>query len=199
MYKKKAHGYVIKHDEKEDAKTILERILDLFLDENVHFLNWVAIQDEKLCVDCAKMSGKVYDRDELIFPFPPLHLFCRCSIQPITTVEAGKVTNLGIAGADWWLKNEKKLPDYYITYEQALELGYIPNEGNLDIVTPDRVLTRGQFDNRNGHLPEKPDRIWYEADINYEGGYRNNERIVYSNDGLLFVTLDHYKTYIEII
>ncbi len=107
MYKKKAHGYVIKHDEKEDAKTILERILDLFLDENVHFLNWVAIQDEKLCVDCAKMSGKVYDRDELIFPFPPLHLFCRCSIQPITTVEAGKVTNLGIAGADWWLKNEK--------------------------------------------------------------------------------------------
>lgn len=51
----------------------------------------------------------------------------------------------------------------------------------------------------NGHLPEKSGRIWYEADINYKWGYRGNDRIPYSNDGLIFVTYDHYKTFIEIV
>ena len=55
------------------------------------------------------------------------------------------------------------------------------------------------YDNDNGHLPDAPGRIWYEADINYFGGKRTKERIVYSNDGLIFVTYDHYYTFIEII
>lgn len=48
------------------------------------------------------------------------------------------------------------------------------------------------------HLPTAPNRIWYEADINYEFGYRVTERILFSNDGLIFVTYDHYATFIEI-
>ena len=44
-----------------------------------------------------------------------------------------------------------------------------------------------------------PDRIWYEADINYKSGYRDSKRILWSNDGLIFVTYDHYRTYCEII
>ena len=51
----------------------------------------------------------------------------------------------------------------------------------------------------NGHLPEAPGREWYEADMDYAGGFRGDCRILYSNDGLLFVTYDHYVTYIEII
>jgi len=42
-------------------------------------------------------------------------------------------------------------------------------------------------------------RIWYEADIDYQRGYRGLSRIVYSNDGLIFVTYDHYRTFIEIV
>ena len=38
-----------------------------------------------------------------------------------------------------------------------------------------------------------------EADINYKRGKRNSERIVFSNDGLVFVTYDHYETFYEII
>ena len=41
-------------------------------------------------------------------------------------------------------------------------------------------------------------RIWYEADINYESGYRNDARILYSNDGLIFASYDHYTTFYEI-
>ena len=40
--------------------------------------------------------------------------------------------------------------------------------------------------------------IWYEADINYTGGIRNSSRILYSNDGLVFVTYDHYFTFNQI-
>ncbi|MBR6509972.1 MAG: hypothetical protein IKT38_05145 [Clostridia bacterium] len=35
--------------------------------------------------------------------------------------------------------------------------------------------------------------------MNYKGGYRNSQRVIYSNDGLVFVTYDHYKTFFEII
>lgn len=48
-------------------------------------------------------------------------------------------------------------------------------------------------------MPEKNGRIWYEADINYSRGFRNGMRIVFSDDGLVFVTYDHYQTFYEII
>lgn len=60
------------------------------------------------------------------------------------------------------------------------------------------MLFKGFYENRDGHLPSAPGRIWYEADINYEVGYRGTERILFSNDGLIFVTYDHYHTFVEI-
>ena len=53
--------------------------------------------------------------------------------------------------------------------------------------------------NRREALPAEPGRIWYEADINYSGGFRGAERILYSNDGLLFASYDHYETFVELI
>ena len=47
-------------------------------------------------------------------------------------------------------------------------------------------------------IPDKKGRIWYEADVDYESGHRNTKRIVFSNDGLIFITYDHYQTFIEI-
>lgn len=61
------------------------------------------------------------------------------------------------------------------------------------------MLFGGIHENRNGRLPSAPARIWYEADINYTKGWRGTERVVFSNDGLIFVTYDHYLTFIEII
>lgn len=60
------------------------------------------------------------------------------------------------------------------------------------------MIFGGIFSNYNGHLPDDPGRIWYEADINYIEGKRNSERILFSNDGLIFVTYDHYKTFCEV-
>ena len=54
------------------------------------------------------------------------------------------------------------------------------------------------YRNRNHKLPEADGRIWHEADFDYVSGYRNNCRLLYSNDGLLFATYDHYITFYEI-
>ena len=61
------------------------------------------------------------------------------------------------------------------------------------------MIDGGEYENKNGHLPSAPGRKWYEADINYYERHRNNHRIVWSNDGLIFVTYDHYHTFYEII
>ena len=52
--------------------------------------------------------------------------------------------------------------------------------------------------NSNGHLPSATGRVWYEADINYYQGKRNTQRLLWSDDGLIFVTYDHYQTFIEV-
>ena len=112
---------------------------------------------------------------------------------------AGNATKEGKGGADWWLKHYDELPDYYITKTEAKQLGCIRYKGNLDKVAPGKMLTKGIYRNEDGHLPDTAGRIWYEADINYEKGYRSNDRILFSNDGLIFVTYDHYKTFVEIV
>ncbi|MBE6718969.1 MAG: hypothetical protein E7574_06925 [Ruminococcaceae bacterium] len=55
------------------------------------------------------------------------------------------------------------------------------------------------YRNDNSRLPQEDGRIWYEADLEYESGYRSTDRIVYSSDGLVFLTYDHYKTFYEVI
>lgn len=92
-----------------------------------------------------------------------------------------------------------QLPECYITKEEAITLGWVSVLGNLNDVAPNMMIGGNVYENRNGHLPEAEGRIWYEADINYTDGFRTRHRILYSNDGLVFVTYDHYKTFIEII
>ena len=55
-----------------------------------------------------------------------------------------------------------------------------------------------EFLNDKEKLPRAPGRTWYEADIDYMYGKRNLKRILYSNDGLVFVSEDHYQTFYEI-
>ena len=54
-----------------------------------------------------------------------------------------------------------------------------------------------RFGNYEGLLPKAKGRQYYEADCNYKGKKRNAERIVYSNDGLVYYTNDHYETFTQ--
>ncbi len=91
-----------------------------------------------------------------------------------------------------------KLPPNFITKKAASELGWESEKGNLWEVTDKMSIGGDKFGNREGLLPKKEDRIYYECDVNYEGGYRGAERIVFSNDGLIFYTDDHYKSFTQL-
>lgn len=97
-----------------------------------------------------------------------------------------------------YVKEHKKLPDNYINKDQAEALGWVNRDGNLHKAAPGKSIGGDIFENRKKQLPDAPGRTWYEADINYVSGYRGNDRIVYSSDGLVYKTSDHYKTFTEI-
>ena len=148
------------------------------------------------CVNCLSRQNKIYEvRTE---PNIPEHDRCVCFLTALDSVGVGQATKQGINGADFYLKNYGRLPDYYITKEEAKRLGWKSIKGNLDQVAPGKMIGGNIYYNKPPYLPEKEGRIWYECDIDYQGGYRNNYRLVYSNDGLIFRTDSHYLKFIAV-
>lgn len=87
------------------------------------------------------------------------------------------------------------LPPNYITKAEAQKLGWDNSKGNLWQVTDKKSIGGDRFGNLEGLLPKAKGRQYYECDIDYHGGYRGAKRIIYSNDGLIFYTDNHYKTF----
>ena len=87
------------------------------------------------------------------------------------------------------------LPSNFITKKEAKKLGWVSNEGNLDEVAPGMSIGGDYFGNYEGLLPEADGREYYECDIDFDGTYRNAKRIVFSNDGLIYYTEDHYESF----
>ncbi len=163
-----------------------------------NYKHWVSVEDWKRCIECANNHGKIWLIAEIPDPEPPIHLNCRCSIEAMQAIAAGTATIYGASGADWMLMFKKNLPDYYISKEEALLKGWKPGKWPSNFV-PGKTITAGIYKNLDGHLPQATGRVWYEADINYKTGRRNEQRILWSNDGLIFVTYDRYETFYEII
>lgn len=166
---------------------------------SANWKHWVAQLDMYACKHCKKMHGQVYSASEILFDGPPVHERCRCVIEALMAVTAGYATRNGFEGADYWLQKYNVLPDKYNGKKEPKELGWVSVLGNLDDIAPGMMIGGDIYRNRSGHLPQAEERIWYEADINYTGGYRSRHRILYSNDGLIFVTYDHYETFVEIV
>ena len=175
-------------------------LLDVYIPPtnlSTRWKNWKATIDFKTCLECISRHGKIYSTDEKPDKEPPIHWCCRCVIEPMQSVVAGSGTKNSQNGADWRLKHYGTLPEYYITYAQIYALGWRFGKSPAKYA-PGQMITMGIYLNKDGHLPDAPGRIWYEADINYYNGKRNAHRILWSNDGLIFVTYDHYQTFMEI-
>lgn len=87
----------------------------------------------------------------------------------------------------------KKLPPNYITKSEANKIGWSVKDRK------ELVIGGDEFGNREGILPDKEGRQYYEADIS--AGYTTHRgplRLVYSNDGLIFYTEDHYESYLQL-
>lgn len=91
-----------------------------------------------------------------------------------------------------------KLPSNFITKKEAEQLGWVSSKGNLWDVTDEMSIGGDKFGNYEGLLPKAKGRQWYECDVNYQGGRRGKERIVYSNDGLIYYTNDHYESFTQL-
>ena len=86
------------------------------------------------------------------------------------------------------------LPQNFITKKEAQSLGW--NGGGLEPYAPGKCIGGDRFGNREGQLPKAKGRTWRECDINTLGKRsRGPERLVYSNDGLIYYTPDHYETF----
>lgn len=94
-----------------------------------------------------------------------------------------------------YLHTYGKLPPNFISKTKARKAGWDPQKGNLNEVCPGKSIGGSVFYNDDHALPDAPGRTWHECDVNYQGGHRGPERIVYSTDGLVYYTPDHYKTF----
>ncbi len=198
MYVKKAFGYVLPP---EHASAFVKGRLDTYSPPTTvskKWKHWVAKLDLKTCLACRNLHGKIYDRNDTPLEELPLHPNCRCAVKAMQAVVAGNATKDGENGADWWISDSGLLPDYYISKKEISRLGWKWGKSPVKFA-PGKMVTGGIYSNRNRHLPHAPGRIWWEADINYYSGRRNMHRLLWSNDGLLFVTYDHYETFLEII
>lgn len=97
-----------------------------------------------------------------------------------------------------YLHTYGKLPKNFISKKDAEEQGFRFGEGDFGEAFPGMSVGGSRFGNYEGQLPEKSGRRYYECDIDYQGGRRNAKRIVYSNDGLIFYTDDHYKSFTQL-
>ena len=103
---------------------------------------------------------------------------------------------------EYWTKDEVALyihlfghlPKNYITKGAAQDLGW--TGGSLEPYAPGCSIGGGYFGNYEGLLPAKKGRRYTECDIDTRGKKsRGAKRIVFSNDGLIYYTDDHYESF----
>ena len=88
------------------------------------------------------------------------------------------------------------LPGNYITKKEAEALGW--SGGSVDKYAKGKVIGGDYFGNYEGLLPQKNGRKYTECDIDTKGKSRGAKRIIFSNDGLIFYTDDHYETFTQL-
>lgn len=92
-----------------------------------------------------------------------------------------------------------ELPENYMTKKEAQKIGWVQSKGNLWSIAYGCSIGGDRFGNYEGILPDKKGRSWTECDIDFDGGYRGAQRIVFSNDDLIYYTDDHYKSFEKVI
>ena len=125
----------------------------------------------------------------------PLAQAAKRSTEPTETeiTEEGEYTSKEDVAQYLYLYGH--LPPNYLTKAEAQELGWVASKGNLWKVAPGMSIGGDRFGNREGLLPTAKGRKYYECDIDFDGKYRNGKRIVFSNDGLIYYTEDHYESF----
>jgi hypothetical protein len=88
------------------------------------------------------------------------------------------------------------LPDKFVAKRAAQQAGWRPGRDLWSVpALHGKSIGGDHFGNRERRLPAGR---WREADLDYRGGHRGAKRLLFSADGLRQVTVDHYRTFVEI-
>lgn len=145
------------------------------------------------CKNCGSYYFRIFDKSGAKSPVgEEKHPHCDCYYSDVEKLLAGFISVKGKLSPDVYLKNYGRLPDYYITKEEAInDYGWNSRRNTMAGVAPGKMIGGIPYENKKHILPEKEGRIWYECDVDYEKGVRNAKRLFYSNDGLMFYSPDH--------
>ena len=100
--------------------------------------------------------------------------------------------------ADYLFSHDMQLPENFITKKEAQRLGWDSRTNYVSDVAPGKSIGGDYFGNYQGKLPQGKGITYREADCWYTGGRRNACRIIYSNQGRVWYTEDHYETFTEL-
>ena len=149
--------------------------------------------------------GKYAKRALLLVLAGVLLLLSACgaipAAAPAASAPAATVFALDPAGAyttkedvALFLHTFGRLPDNFITKAEARSLGW--DGGALEPCAPGKCIGGDRFGNYEGLLPERTGRTYAECDIDTRGASsRGAKRIVFSSDGLIYYTEDHYESF----
>ncbi len=137
--------------------------------------------------DAAPISGAAPAADEAAAPESP------DESSPAALREDGEYTSAEDVAL--YLHLYGHLPENFITKKDARALGW--SGGGLDSYADGKCIGGDRFGNYEGLLPEAPGREYHECDIDtLHASSRGAKRIVYSNDGLIYYTEDHYESFV---
>jgi len=88
------------------------------------------------------------------------------------------------------LRESGRLPERYVTKEAARAHGW--RGGGLCSVWPGQMIGGDIYRNLSEQLPTAAGRVWREADLDATCRSRGPKRLIFSSDGLIYVTVDHY-------
>ena len=91
-----------------------------------------------------------------------------------------------------------ELPDNFVTKKEAQAMGWQNGYRYVGDIEPGLCIGGDYFGNYEQKLPQVKGRKYYEADCFYQGGPRNEYRIIFSTDGHVWYTGDHYNTFTEL-
>lgn len=172
---------------------LFKSVLDKFLKEKSLTAEFLQYHHNSTCAlpcrDCPERDKRIFKNGEHIRL--PVHNNCDCFYTNVETKPLGSISQRQ-PSPDVWLKNYGKLPDYYITKEEAREkYGWNSKRNTLAGKAPGKMIGGNIYNNDPVILPEKPGRVWKECDIDYVSGSRSKARLYYSDDGLMFYSPDH--------
>ena len=89
-----------------------------------------------------------------------------------------------------------RLPRKFVTKAEARARGWRPGRNLWSRkALQGHSIGGDRFGNQEHRLPAGK---WREADLDYHGGRRGRKRLLFSFDRQRFVTVDHYRTFMEV-